>query len=160
MPNFVEEHDLAVAGKREGNRTKKHVKCVCGNGRLKQLPLIVFRKRVIAFTRANKRYRGKALRNPAGDREREGDSGDPTPFAHGRPRPFELISRNEVVCERLNSWRRCVGVVAAVVWFMIRHLWLLTTVPPYVKRSAHADEIEELQGKELKIIDRENAIRK
>ena len=52
------------------------------------------------------------------------------------------------------------GVVAAVVWFMIRHLWLLTTVPPYVKRSAHADEIEELQGKELKIIDRENAIRK
>jgi hypothetical protein len=44
MPNFVEEHYLAVAGKRKREGPEEHVPSVGGDGGLELLPLIVLHK--------------------------------------------------------------------------------------------------------------------
>ena len=92
MPDFVQKHNLAVAGESIGKRSEKHVNRIGGYGGLKAQPLMILctGQRVVAHVAAEEGYRREALRNPAGDCESECQCSNPAPLAHRAPRPLEL----------------------------------------------------------------------
>lgn len=92
MPDFVQKHNLAVAGEGIGKRSEKHVKRICGYCGLKAQPLMIFGtgQGVVAHVATEEGYRREALGNPAGDCESECQCSNPAPLAHRAPRPLEL----------------------------------------------------------------------
>ena len=98
MPDFVQKHNLAVAGESIGKRSEKHVNRIAGYGGLKAQPLMIFctGQRVVAHVAVEEGYGREALGDPAGNCESECQRSNPAPLAHGAPWPLELREAQEV----------------------------------------------------------------